>query len=59
MTTDLTTTTTNKERDMTKACEDCGVQIPTLQLGAVCAPCLLDYIDTAVEEASDVTAITV
>jgi len=44
---------------MTKACEDCGVQIPTLQLGAVCAPCLLDYIDTAVEEASDVTAITI
>ena len=44
---------------MTKACEDCGVQIPTLQIGAVCGPCLLDYIDTAVEEASGVTAINI
>jgi hypothetical protein len=55
----MASSTTNKERDMTKACEDCGVQIPTLQLGAVCGPCLLGYIDTAVEEASGVTAITI
>jgi hypothetical protein len=36
------TTTTNRY----KSCENCGVQIPALQLGESCGPCLLAFVDS-------------
>jgi hypothetical protein len=38
----------------TKACQDCGVQIPVLQIGDWCGPCQLAWVDgfNAVEGAA-------